>query len=116
MNRIATLCLALGVLSPCLAYAFGAIAVDDKRGDRDPAYGFVTGENTREAAERKAMKFCREHGDHCKVAVWFETCGAYATSNRYYGYGYGSTKATATRNALKMCGRDSCAIVVAECE
>ena len=116
MKKLATLALTLGFLSPCSAFAFGAIAVDDQRGDRDPAYGFVTGETSRDAAESKALKYCREHGQHCKVAVWFETCGAYATSKNYYGYGYGKTKAKATAEALKGCGRKDCEIVVAKCE
>ena len=116
MKRLTALFLALGILTPGIAFAFGAIAVDDQRGDLDPAYGFVTGEPSREAAERKAMRYCREHGKHCKVAVWFETCGAYATSKSHYGYGYGSTKAKATSEALKGCGRRDCQIVVAKCE
>ena len=116
MKRLATLFLALSFLIPGSVFAFGAIAVDDQRGDRDPAYGFVTGEHSREAAERKAMKYCKERGKHCKVAVWFETCGAYATSKSHYGYGYGSTKAKATSEAIKGCGRGDCKIVVARCE
>lgn len=116
MKRSAVIISALGCAIPCIAFAFGAIAVDDQRGDRDPAYGFAIGQDSRAAAERKALNFCREHGKHCKVAVWFETCGAYATSKNYYGYGYGKTRAKATAEALKGCGRKDCAIVVAKCE
>lgn len=116
MKKYAALLFSLNLLASGSAFAFGAIAVDDQVGDTDPAYGFATGENDKEAAKKKALKYCKEHGDNCKVVVWFETCGAYASSRKYYGYGYGSTKAKATSEALKMCGRSSCEIVVAECE
>ena len=116
MKKFAALMFSLSLLAPGSVFAYGAIAVDDSVGETDPAYGFATGEDTKEAAQRKAMKYCKENGENCKVVVWFETCGAYATSKKYYGYGYGSTKAKATADALKMCGRNNCQIVVAECE
>ena len=98
------------------AFAFGAIAVDDYVDAKDPAYGFSINQPSRERAEQVALQYCRRYGTNCKTVVWFETCGAYASSNRYYGYGYGVSKAVATSNALKMCGRNSCKIVSAECE
>jgi hypothetical protein len=98
-------------------FAYGAIAVDDQRGDRSPGYGFATGKRTEEAAKRAAMQQCREAGNHnCKIAVWFKQCGAYASSNRYYGYGYGDSKHVAMKNALDGCGRSACRVVVAKCE
>jgi hypothetical protein len=116
MKKTAVVVLALGLLNPCIAFPVGAIAVDDQRGDRDPAYGFAIGERNREGAERKALQYCREHGRHCRVAVWFEHCGAYASSKTHYGYGYGRNQATATSQALSKCGRNDCRIVVAKCE
>lgn len=107
---------ALNLLVPASAFAFGAIAVDDQMGDTDPAYGFATGEDDKASAQKKALKYCKEHGDNCKVVVWFETCGAYASSKKYYGYGFGATKAVATKKALEMCGRNTCQVVVSECE
>lgn len=99
------------------AFAYGAIAVDDQRGEREPGYGFATGRASEENAKRAALSACRESGNHhCKVVVWFKRCGAYATSSRYYGYGYGDTKLIAVRNALESCGRKSCEVVVAKCE
>lgn len=107
----------LAFLTSNQAFAFGAIAVDDEVGETDPSYGFVTGEETREAAQRKALKYCKEYGgEDCRVVVWFKQCGAYAASKKYYGYGYGPTKAKATSDALEMCGKNSCKLVVAECE
>lgn len=117
MKKLAALMLSVSMLvSASSAFAFGAIAVDDQVGETDPAYGFATGEDSKEAAQKRALKFCKENGDNCKVVVWFETCGAYASSKKYYGYGYGATKAVATKKALEMCGRNSCQVVVAECE
>lgn len=99
------------------AFAFGAIAVDDEEGETEPGYGFVTGEPNKEAAQRKALKMCKESGNtNCKVIVWFKTCGAYAVSKKYYGYGYGDTQKVAERKAVEMCGQKGCKVVVAECE
>src|SRR5262245_14315482 len=98
MKKIAAVLAAL-VLSLSFsnaAFAYGAIAVDDEEGDDEPGYGFVTGEDSKEAAQSKALKECRKHGNkNCKVVVWFQKCGAYAASKKYYGYGYGATKAIA---------------------
>lgn len=117
MKRMATLLSTLALLAASNAFAFGAIAVDDEEGEDDPGYGFVTGEDSKEAAQRKAMKYCKEAGgESCKIAVWFKACGAYAASKKYYGYGYGASKAKATADALDMCGQKSCKVIVAECE
>ncbi len=116
MKKFATVMLSLGFLFQGSAFAIGAIAVDDSVGETDPAYGFSTGYDTEAEAKKAAMKFCNENGDNCKVVGWFKTCGAYASSKKYYGYGYGSTKSKATAAALDMCGQKSCNVVVAECE
>jgi hypothetical protein len=52
----------------------------------------------------------------CKVVAWFKTCGAYASSEKHYGYGWGDTKAIATKKALEMCSQNSCQVITAECE
>lgn len=97
--------------------AFGAIAIDDEQGETDPGYGFVTGEDTKEEARAAALKACRSQGNtNCKVVVWFETCGAYAASKKYYGYGFGKTKAVAVKKAVEMCGNKNCKPVISECE
>jgi Domain of unknown function (DUF4189) len=101
---------------PVSAFAIGAVAVDTSVQTTEPAYGYSIGHRTQAAAEQAALEYCQEHADNCKVIFWFKTCGAYATSKKYYGYGYGNTKAEATANALKMCARNSCEVVVAKCE
>lgn len=98
------------------AFAIGAVAVDVSVQTTEPAYGYSIGYNTQAEAERAALGYCRENANNCKVIFWFRTCGAYATSKKFYGYGYGDTKAEATANALKMCARNSCEVVVAKCE
>ena len=117
MKKFATLILTLGFLFQGSAFAIGAIAVDDSVGENDPGYGFVTGEDSEAAAKAGAMKQCKSSGnDNCKVVVWFKTCGAYASSKKYYGYGYGATKEVATKAALDMCGQNGCKVVIADCE
>lgn len=115
MNKHALL-FAAGLLFSSQAFAFGAIAVDTSIQTKEPAYGYSIGEATREAAERSAYNYCSQHSSKCKVIIWFKTCGAYATSRKVYGYGYGDTKAQATYDALKMCGNDHCEVRVAKCE
>lgn len=116
MRKFAVILAAIWLI-PGSAFAVGAIAVDDHVGETDPYYGFSIGEGSQRAAENSAVGYCRRAGGrNCKAIVWFETCGAYAASRKYYGYGYGATKAKATADALQMCGRNSCQVIVAECE
>ncbi len=108
---------ALFSLVPATAFAIGAIAVDDEIGEEEPGYGFSTGHRTKEAAFKQALKECRAHGNtNCQSKVWFQECGAYASSRKYYGIGWGSTQRAAEAMALKQCGRNSCTIKVSECE
>ncbi|CAN5375749.1 hypothetical protein BH11PSE11_BH11PSE11_32290 [soil metagenome] len=113
---LAGLCLILAAWSGQV-FAYGAIAVDDQRGQADPGYGFYIGARSRGDAERGAMRECRRSGNRdCKVAVWFESCGAYAASRRYYGIGWGGSRREASNMALDKCGSDRCRIVVSRCE
>ncbi|NEX60906.1 DUF4189 domain-containing protein [Noviherbaspirillum galbum] len=99
------------------AFAVGSIAIDDQIGEAEPAYGVVVGEDSADAAKKEAVKTCKEYGGtNCKAMVWFKKCGAVAVTKKYYGYGYGDTKAVATQKALEMCGRNNCNIVASECE
>lgn len=117
MKSSRVLFLTLSLIAPLTAFAYGAIAVDDEVGDDEPGYGISVGEDTKEAAQKAAIKYCKEHGnEHCKSVVWFKQCGAYAASKKYYGYGYGPTKAVASQKALEMCAHDSCKVAVADCE
>jgi uncharacterized protein DUF4189 len=100
------------------AFAHGAIAIDDdQQTEAQTGYGFAEGRVSPEDAERAAMWDCHEFGnDHCRVAMRFEQCGAYAASAQHQGYGQGSTKAIAMKNALAMCRDKSCNVVIAKCE
>lgn len=106
------------VLAPASAFAWGAIAVDDEKGTSGSGvgYGYVTGADDEKAAERGAMKECRAKNKSCKVAITFETCGAYAASANRWGTGEGSTKGAARRTALANCANEACKLVVAECD
>jgi Domain of unknown function (DUF4189) len=99
------------------AFAVGAIAVDDEEGEDEPGYGFSSGHDTKEEASKAAMRECKKAGNTaCKVVVWFETCGAYAASKKYYGVGWGSNAAKASQMALDKCGNRACKIKISECE
>jgi hypothetical protein len=117
MRGIRFLLSAAAVCFSTSALSIGAIAVDDVVGETEPGFGFSTGHSSRERAERAAMRQCREAGNRrCEVKVWFESCGAYAASRRYFGVGWGADLQTATSMALQKCGRPQCKIKVSKCE
>lgn len=100
-------------------FAAGAIAVDDEAGMKagEVGYGTATGYSTREAAGEAALQNCRDEGNaNCKIAVRFDTCGAYAGSADYYGIGWGKSQRAAESAAIEQCGNNSCKIVVSDCE
>lgn len=108
---------ALAFAIPFQASAAGAIAVDDQVGEKDPGYGFVTGYDTREEAGKAAMKECRKSGnDSCQIVARFDKCGAYASSRKYSGAGWGGTKKAAEKMALEKCGNERCKVHVSDCE
>lgn len=98
------------------AFAFGAIAVNDSQGTAADEAGYGVGwGSSRKEAERNAVKTCRDAGnDTCEVAVWFETCGAYAGDRVNFGIGYGGTKKEAQRMALDDC--PNCKLIVSDCQ
>lgn len=117
MNRLSKLLIAASLVLPLSVFATGAIAVDDAEGDAEPGYGIATGHANKADAQREAIKQCRKAGnDSCKVAVWFESCGAYASSKKYSGVGFGATLAKAETMALKECGASACKVQISECE
>ncbi|MBF0354873.1 MAG: DUF4189 domain-containing protein [Alphaproteobacteria bacterium] len=97
--------------------AAGAIAVDDEEGVTASEVGFAIGTGaTREAAAADAMKECKKAGNKsCKVAVRYDTCGAYAGSKSTFGIGWGSTESAAKSKAMDECG-SGCKIVVSSCD
>jgi hypothetical protein len=101
------------------ARATGAIAVDADGGAtaEDVGYGFAVNQPDRHRAERDAVRRCESAtGNACHPVVWFETCGAYASSRRHHGIGFGDSKHVAIHAALENCDDDHCRIVVAACE
>ena len=100
------------------ALATGAIAVDDQPGAKpsDAGYGIGFGDS-KDSAKQAALRKCKDAGnDSCKVMVWFEKCGAYASSFEKYGIGWGDSKDDAEAKALDVCGNDHCKVVTSECD
>lgn len=99
------------------AWAAGAIAVDDADATKASEVGFGVGSgSTREEAGIDAVRECKKAGNtSCKVAVRYDTCGAYATSRDYTGVGWGSTEGEAKANALEACGK-GCKVAVSDCQ
>lgn len=112
--------LAMGLLlaQSTQVWATGAIAVDDAPGGKpgDAGYGIGFGDS-KDSAKQAAMKKCEEAGNSsCKVMVWFEKCGAYASSFEKYGIGWGGSKDDAEEKALDQCGNGHCKVVASECD
>lgn len=106
----------IGLLFGSQASAIGAIAIDRQAG-MEPAYGYSLGYGSQKDAEAAAIGFCRQYGGtDCQAMVWFETCGAYAESKKYFGIGWGADREAAARKALDTCSVKSCKILVAVCE
>lgn len=117
MKKITALLFALMLVGPGSAFAFGAIAVDDEVGDAEPGYGIAVGMDSEAAAKKAALANCKSSGNaNCKVAGWFKGCGAYASSKKYSGVGWGKTEAIAKAAALDKCGSGNCKIHVSECD
>ncbi|MDQ5908416.1 MAG: hypothetical protein QG599_507 [Pseudomonadota bacterium] len=117
MRKVKLFILATLLILPISAFAIGAIAVDDEEGQTEPGYGLVTGYDSKEAAKRAAIKLCSKAGNTgCEVVAWFETCGAYASSKKFYGAGWGKTLEAAEEMAVEKCGNDNCEVAVSECE
>jgi hypothetical protein len=104
------------ITSPVVAAdKWGAIAGDETRGEKDPAYGVGGGDSEKEA-RKHSLKYCNKaKGENCKVVVTYNTCGAYAVTKKYSGVGTGSSKAEAETAALEQCGSPKCKIIVSDC-
>jgi hypothetical protein len=101
-------------------FAVSAIAVGDvdpKAIDASTEQHFITsGHPSYDSAKAAALSQCLAKQLHfCQVAVWFDTCGAYAKSEKSSGNAWAATEDDAKRLALASCGKD-CQIVVAQCE
>jgi len=116
-RRATAFALALFFAQSGAAWATGAIAVDDQAGSKpsDAGYGIGFGDS-KEAAEAAALAKCKSFGNaSCKVAVWFEKCGAYASSAEKYGIGWAATEEDAKAKALDSCGNGHCRVVASDC-
>jgi hypothetical protein len=99
------------------AWAEGAIAVDDQPGQKpsDAGYGIAFGDS-KDSAQEAALAKCNSMGNQsCKVVLWFDKCGAYASSNEKYGIGWGDSEDDAKSKALEQCGNDHCRVVASDC-
>ena len=118
-HRKPILLLAAGLLMAQSGYALaaGAIAVDDQPGSKpsDAGYGIGFGDS-KESAQTAALAKCNTAGNtSCKVVVWFDKCGAYASSNEKYGIGWGDSEDDAKTKALAQCGNGLCRVVASDC-
>lgn len=97
-------------------YKWGAIAVDTKKAEKEPAYG-VGGDDTEKAASDTALDECKKAGgEQCQTIVTYEKCGALAIDGKgNAGWGKAPTKKDAESGALKACEGGDCTIAVSDC-
>jgi hypothetical protein len=94
---------AILLLNTQLAFADGAIAVNDAEGTKpaDVGYG-IGGGDTKADAEANAMKQCKDSGnDQCKVMISYTKCG--------------DTEEAAKAKALEQCANTKCKIIASAC-
>ncbi len=106
------------MLQPGVSFAAGAIAVDDDAatGAGDAGFGVGSGDSREEAAAA-AIKACKKSGnDSCQVVVRYDKCGAYSSSKKHAGIGFGNSEDVARAKAMTDCGTDNCKVVVADCD
>ncbi len=115
-----TMTVAMGVSFGALqAQAKGAIAINQEfLLDTETFIG--TG-STHEEASRAALAACMKNGANgCKIAVTYDTCGAYAESvnamSVYPGVGLGKSETVAKANALKACQDQKCKVLISDCQ
>ena len=91
--------------------------MDDQPGEKPSDAGFGIGfGDSKESAQKAALAKCNSMGnDTCKVVVWFEKCGAYASSNEKYGIGWGDSEDDAKSKAMDQCGNGHCRVVASDC-
>ena len=139
MKKNITLLGIIVLLMPSLAFAFGAIAVDNVKPSEvdyqivtgegtkaavktvevdkysESGYQIVTGQDTEALAKTAVINVCKKAGNkNCKIVVLFTKCGAYASSQTASGSGTGKIKQEAITNALAGC--ENCKVVAAACE
>jgi hypothetical protein len=116
-KQVLGLAVAFLVTYSAQAWATGAIAVDDEAGSKPSEAGYGIGfGDSKESAMRAALRQCMAAGNrNCSVKVWFEGCGAYASSYERFGIGWGSFRDIAEDKALESCGNNSCKIVASDC-
>lgn len=80
---------------------FGSIAYSFS----DNRWGYSYDFNTRRAAERAALQYCRDAGGRqCKSVAWVGNgCGALAVGRNDWGADSGLTRQEAERNATNKC-------------
>lgn len=82
--------------------SYGAIAY----GAKSTANGYSFDQDSEGAAKRKALNFCREHGDDCEVVASFiNSCAAVAAVEEkgVYSVGTGGTGDSAQSKAMAAC-------------
>ena len=95
--------------------SWGSISADTKSNDKDRAYG-VGGGDTKDEAEKNAVKFCVDAGgEQCSVIVSYQQCAAYAVSTDHQGIGTGATKQISEEMAKAQCKAPDCSIIASDC-
>ena len=116
MKTYAALFLSLGLLVQGSGFAAETNASDNGTARKVLTSSLSREDSAGPAGNQPGMSSCKGNGDNCKALNEVKSCGAYVSSGKHHGYGFGGSKVAATSRALDMCGANNCQVVVAECE
>ena len=96
---------------------YAAISYSPKTG----AYGFSYDYQSKYLADQRALKYCDERAEDCRLVYsFYNSCAAFATATKdkkIYAYGLGNSEKKAKKRALAYCHKkeDSCKVRVSLC-
>lgn len=105
--------------SPIWLSRWGAIAIDPKVATG--GVGFARGMESRQAAEKAALRDCRTDGggSTCRVEVFYDNqCGVLAWGDEYYTTANSESLEDASQLAISACAQhtEHCKVVYSDCE
>ena len=116
MKMPAVLVLSLGMLMHGGAFAASPKEADESATRQTVAYDLGTQSDSKIAAVSPVAKDCNGSGEGCKTAEPVWGCGAFASHQKDFGFGFAATANAAASKALESCGQNDCKVVSSGCQ
>lgn len=114
MKILTALFLAAGLLAHGGVFAAAPNGAGEETAKKTLAYDAEGGTKTR--AQGTMIKPCSGAGDDCKPAEPVWGCGAFASHQKEFGFGFAATPGAAAGKALAACGQNECKVVSSGCQ